>query len=259
LWNVPLHPLAQQFASVAGEYERGRPEYPPAVVGALTAELGVPAGAPVLDLGAGTGKLSRALLAGGYDVVAVEPLAAMRDQLAERLGPNRVLDGTAEQIPLDDVSVAAVTVADAFHWFDPPAALAEIRRVLTPGGGLAVLTTMPDWSGLSWAHELGTLMMEELKANRLGTHHPGFDGPPWQEAVHAADGFGEPREIRITVALPSSAERIADHMASTSWIAALPDDRRREVKVRVGELLAGGEVPAEIPFHYSVGLATKTG
>lgn len=251
---MALHPLAQQFASVAGEYERGRPECPPAVIGALAAELGVPAGAPVLDLGAGTGKLTRALLAGGYDVVAVEPLASMRELLAERLGPHRVLDGTAEQIPLVDGSVAAVTVADAFHWFDQPAALAEIRRVLRTGGGLAVVTTMPDWTGVSWADELGKLMLNELKGT--GTRHPGFDGPPWQDAVRAADGFGEPREIRLTVALPSSAERIADHMASTSWIAALPDGRRDDVKARIRELLAGDAVPAEMPFHYSVGLAS---
>jgi hypothetical protein len=74
--------------------------------------------------------------------------------------------------------------------------------------------------------------------------------------VRAADGFGEPREIRLTVALPSSAERIADHMASTSWIAALPDGRRDDVKARIRELLAGDAVPAEMPFHYSVGLAS---
>jgi ubiquinone/menaquinone biosynthesis C-methylase UbiE len=254
LCNVALHPLAQQFASVAGEYERGRPEYPPAVVGALAAELEVPVGAPVLDLGAGTGKLSRALLAGGYDVVAVEPLASMRDLLAERLGPYRVHEGTAEQIPLADGSVAAVTVADAFHWFDQAAALAEIRRVLTPGGGLALLYTSPDWSGVSWGDELGKLMVE-LRTD----HHPGFDGPPWQDAVRAASGFGAPREIRITAPLPSSAERIADHMASTSWVAALPAERREQAKARIRELLATDEVPAEMPFHYAIGLASLTG
>jgi len=250
---MALHPLAQQFASVAGEYERGRPGYPPAVVGALAAELGVPAGAPVLDLGAGTGKLSRALLAGGYDVIAVEPLAAMRELLAERIGPYRVLDGRAEQLPLTDGSVAAVTVADAFHWFDPVAALAEIRRVLTPGGGLAVLSTTPDWTGVSWANELGKLM-EQLR----GAHtHPGFDGPPWQEAVRAADGFGDLRELRVTAPQPTSAERIADHMSSTSWVAALPDERRREVNAQIRRLLAGDEVPPEMPFHYAIGLAAR--
>src|SRR3954449_6197274 len=124
--GVALHPLAQQFASVADVYERGRPDYTPAVVGALAAELGIAPGARVLDLGAGTGKLARALLAFGLDVVAVEPQGALREVLAVGIGGQRVLEGTAEEIPLPDQSVAAVTVADAFHWFDQSMALAEI-------------------------------------------------------------------------------------------------------------------------------------
>jgi len=250
---VTLHPLAQQFASVAGEYERGRPGYPPAVVGALAAELGVPPHAPVLDLGAGTGKLSRALLAAGYDVIAVEPLHSMRELLAERIGADHVVEGTAERIPAGDGSVAAVTVADAFHWFDHSVALAEIRRVLRPGGGLAVLNTAPDWGGMSWAHELGTLVTE------LRPEHPNFDGVPWHEAVRADGGFGEPREITITAPHPASADRIAAHMASMSWIAALPDQRRREVRARIDKLLASGEIPSELPMHYSIGLASPAG
>src|SRR5947209_9607660 len=134
LGRVTLHPLAQQFASVADTYERGRPEYAPAVIGALAAELGLRPGGAVLDLAAGTGKLTRALLAFGLDVVAVEPQAPLRELLAKVTGGERVLDGTAEAIPLPDASVALVTVADAFHWFDQPRALAEIKRVLAPGG-----------------------------------------------------------------------------------------------------------------------------
>src|SRR5438270_7125297 len=122
-----LHPLAERFADVAGVYERGRPEYPPAVVGAIAAELGLSGAAPVLDLGAGTGKLTRALLAAGLDVVAVEPQASLREPLAASVGAERVREGSAEAIPLADGTVRAVTVADAFHWFDQAAALAEIR------------------------------------------------------------------------------------------------------------------------------------
>jgi SAM-dependent methyltransferase len=250
---VAIHPLAQQFATVADAYELGRPEYPPAVVGAIAAELGVPEGAAVLDLGAGTGKLSRALLAAGYDVIAVEPLPSMRELLAERIGADRVLDGTAEQIPLADGSVAAVTVADAFHWFDRAPALVEIRRVLRPRGGLALVNTAPNWEGMSWAHELGTLVTE------LRPEHPNFDGEPWQEAVRADVGFGEPREITVTVPQPASAERIVAHMSSMSWIAALPDERRSEFRARIDELLASGEVPPELPVHYSIGFASAAG
>src|SRR2546423_1475345 len=91
---LALHPLAQRFASVADVYDRGRPDYPPAAVGALAAELKLSPGAPVLDLGAGTGKLSRALLAYGLDVVAVEPLPELRGLLAGQLGADRVHEGT---------------------------------------------------------------------------------------------------------------------------------------------------------------------
>ena len=99
---------------------------------ALAAELRLAPGAPVLDLAAGTGKLSRALLAAGLDVVAVEPQTALRARLAGAIGADRVREGVAEAIPLPDGSVAAVTVADGFHWFDSGRALPEIRRVLVP-------------------------------------------------------------------------------------------------------------------------------
>ena len=110
---MELHPLAARFADVVGEYERGRPEYPPAVVGAIAAELGVPPGEAVLDLAAGTGKFARALVGIGMDVIAVEPQPPLREILAASIGEEHVRAGFAEAIPLADASVAAVTVADA--------------------------------------------------------------------------------------------------------------------------------------------------
>jgi len=247
--RVPLHPLAARFADVAGAYERGRPDYPPAVVGALAAELGLDRDAPVLDLAAGTGKLTRALLAFGLDVIAVEPLPSLREVLAERVGEARVREGVAESIPLPDGSVDAVTVADAFHWFDHASALAEIGRVLGGIGGLAVLTTVPDWRGASWADELGQLMAG------LRPSHPQFDGPSWREAVREARDWSDPREIRLTVTLPASPQRVIDYMSSVSWIAALGDDDRADALDRVTELVHEGETPDELPVHVMVGLA----
>jgi SAM-dependent methyltransferase len=246
---VALHPLAERFASIADVYERGRPEYAPAVVGALSAELGLVPRSTVLDLAAGTGKLTRALAAAGLDVVAVEPHASMRELLATRLGGGRALDGHAESIPLDDGSVSAVTVADAFHWFDQQAALAEIRRILRPGGGLAVLASVPDWSGASWAHELGTMM------HGLRPEHPHFDGPPWHEAVRAAGGWGPPREVRVSASQPTSAEQLVDYTASMSWVAAMPEQERAATLAKVSELVHAGETPREMPVHVVIGLA----
>jgi SAM-dependent methyltransferase len=249
---MDLHPLAQNFDAVAAAYERGRPDYPAAVVGALAAELGLERGDRVLDLAAGTGKLSQVLLAAGFDLVAVEPLASPREVLAAKVGAERVLDGVAEAIPLPDASVAAVTAADSFHWFDRPRALEEIRRVLAPGGGLAILSVVPDWKGASWAHELGTLL------NETRPEHPHFDGAPWQEFVRAAAGWGEPRQLRVTSWLPARPERIVDHVASISWVAAMPGPERRALLDRVSALVGGGETPAELPLHVMVGLASRS-
>jgi ubiquinone/menaquinone biosynthesis C-methylase UbiE len=126
---------ASSFARVADEYERGRPGYPREAIEWL---LGADA-LEVLDLGAGTGKLTSALLDGGHRVIAVEPLAEMRAILTSTLPAALALTGTAERLPLKDASVDAVTVGAAFHWFDERAALAEIRRVLRAPGVLGLL------------------------------------------------------------------------------------------------------------------------
>lgn len=248
---MTLHPLSTGFADVAGAYERGRPEYAPAVVGALAAELHITPNAPVLDLAAGTGKLTRALLGIGMDVVAVEPQAELREILAESVGAERVREGIAEAIPLPDASVAAVTVADAFHWFDHAPALREIRRVLGLDGGLAVLSTAPDWGGASWAHELGTLLAG------MRPEHPHYDGPSWQEAVRALGGWTTPREIRLTTMQPAFPERIADYLLSVSWVAALSENQRAETLARGAAIVGSGETPAEMPVHVVIGLTSR--
>ena len=243
-----LHPLAERFAVVADHYERGRPDYPPAAIGALMAELGLQGGSRVLDLAAGTGKLTRGLLAGGLDVVAVEPLAELRELLESVVGPERVLEGVAEAIPLPDGSVAAVTIADAIHWFDRDAALAEVERVLEPGGGLAVVGAVPDWGGASWADELGKLVVE------MRPEHPLFDGAPWQEVARARGVWAEPREVRVTTYVPVDPERVLDNVASLSWIAALSDEQREATIARMRPLIYDGHTPEQLPVHIVLGL-----
>jgi SAM-dependent methyltransferase len=247
---VELHPLAQQFASVADAYERGRPEYAPAVIGATAAELGIGPGDRVLDLAAGTGKLTRALVAYGFAVTAVEPLEPLRVVLTDKVPAAHVHDGVAEAIPLEDRSVAAVMIADAFHWFDRPRALSEIRRVLARGGGVALLNTVPDWSGASWAHELGTLVTDARP------EHPNFDGRPWQEFVREADGFAEPWELQVTTYGPADPERVLAHMSSISWIVGLPEPERADVLARMRAIIQAGETPERFALHVEVGLTT---
>jgi SAM-dependent methyltransferase len=236
---------AKSFQRAPEEYERGRPGWPPEVL-----DL-VPVGdaATVLDLGAGTGKLTRVLAARYRRVLALEPLDELRAVLERQVPQAETLEGVAEAIPLADASVAAVTVADAFHWFDQARAVVEIARVLRPGGGLAVISTIPDWTGASWAHELGELVMQ----NR--PEHPFFDGPPWQDAVAAAGGWTAPREVRVTTVQPARPDKIVDHLASMSWIAALPDDERAATLQRMRALVESGETPDELPIHVVIGLA----
>jgi SAM-dependent methyltransferase len=246
---MALHPLAANFAGVADAYDRGRPDYPPVVADALAAELSLSAGARVLDLGAGTGKLTRALVAAGFDVIAVEPQAPMREILAASVGEERVRAGTAEAIPLEDEAVCAVTVADAFHWFDSARAVREIARVLRPRGGLAVLSTVPDFTGASWAHDVGRLVAGSRPS------HPFHDGPPWHGALHASGGWTEEREIRVTVSQRAEPERLLDWIASFSWIAAMAQPERVEILARVDALVQAGHTPEELPVHFSIGLA----
>ncbi|MDX6479665.1 MAG: hypothetical protein QOG85_175 [Gaiellaceae bacterium] len=130
---------ARSFDSVAEQYERARPEYADEAVDWLVERLGLGPGARVLDLAAGTGKLTRQLVRRGLDVVAVEPGDEMRSVLRRVLHEVEALAGTAEAIPLPDASVDAITVGQAFHWFEQEAALAEMARVLRPGGGVALL------------------------------------------------------------------------------------------------------------------------
>ena len=131
---------AASFAGVADVYERSRPGYPEAAVVWLAGSTP----GDVVDLGAGTGKLTRSLVALGHRVTAVEPLEEMLAQLRASVPAARALTGGAEAIPLPDASIDVVTCAQAFHWFDHDRALAEIARVLRPGGRIALVWNMRD-------------------------------------------------------------------------------------------------------------------
>jgi SAM-dependent methyltransferase len=144
---------ARSFGAAADEYERARPTYPDAAVDWL-----LPAGVhTVLDLGAGTGKLTRSLVSRHLDVIAVEPIGEMRQILQQQLPDVRVFAGAAESIPLADSSVDAVTVAQAWHWVDPSRALPEVARVLRPGGALCLVWNRREES-VDWVRALSDVM-----------------------------------------------------------------------------------------------------
>ena len=138
------HPDARSFEQVADVYERARPEYPADAVAWVADELGLSPGRTVLDLGAGTGKLTRALVQTGAQVIAVEPGEQMLSQLRRVVPDATALLGAAEDIPLPDNSVDAATMGQSFHWFRHDEALPELHRVLRPGGGIALLWNWRD-------------------------------------------------------------------------------------------------------------------
>src|SRR3954447_13571747 len=154
-----LQARARSFGSVAREYAALRPSYPADAVAFL---LGAPR--RVLDLGAGTGLLTELLVGAGHEVVAVDPSPEMLAHLAERLRRVTALVGAAEELPLPDGDVDAVVAGQAAHWFDPPTASREIRRVLRPGGVLGLIWNARD-DQVPWVGALGALLAAEARGH----------------------------------------------------------------------------------------------
>ena len=137
---MDLHPLVAGFTDVADDYELGRPGYPPAVVAAIAERLALPPRARIADVGAGTGKLTRALVAARARRRRRSSRSrGLRGRLREVVPEAEARDGAAEALPLAAAEVDAVVCANAFHWFDAPRAVAEFARVIRPGGGLALI------------------------------------------------------------------------------------------------------------------------
>ncbi len=219
----PIHrDAAIGFERGAADYERGRPGYPEAAISLLTRELHIEPGRRIVDLAAGTGKLTRSLTGLGADLVAVEPVAGMRAQLRQAVPGVTVLNGTAEQIPLDHSSVDAVLVAQAFHWFDVPAAAREIHRVLVTGGGLAVIRNEWDRS-VGWVDELQRLVREQPGRS------PRDPSGAWHQQLVATGLLTELVEEVVPNLARADLDTLVARVASLSFIAALPAAERERM------------------------------
>jgi SAM-dependent methyltransferase len=218
---------ALSFGAAASSYDAGRPGYPAeAVRWTLPDRVD-----RVLDLGAGTGKLSQAVAALGLDVVAVEPDEAMR-----ALVPVEALAGTAEQIPLPDASVDAVLVGQAFHWFDPALALPEMRRVLRPGGSIGLFWNLYD-DAVPWVSQLVDLYAAEDRASYLAELPAPFDGSP---LGLAAEHLLVPHTHAMTRDL------LVENLRSRSPILLMSEQERDRTLARARELAPADEF--EIPY-----------
>jgi ubiquinone/menaquinone biosynthesis C-methylase UbiE len=231
-----VHPAAAEgFERAAEEYERGRPDFPQDAVDLLIERLGLSAGRTLVELGAGTGKLTRLLAPSGVRIVAVEPVAAMRAALARSVPAAEILDAVAEELPLDDGTIDGAVAAQAFHWFDGPRVLNELGRVLTPNGRLALIWNVRDES-VPWIRELTDL----IEPYRRGT--PSHRASAWKEAFEATDAFPPPTLTSFPYLHETTREGTVARIVSISFIAALPDDERRQVADGVRRVVPGDEV-----------------
>lgn len=241
--GVPRERRARSFGEVADAYARGRPGYPADAVEWMLGSDRV----RVLDIGAGTGKLTQALVGGGHEVVAVEPLEPMRRLLARELPRVEVLDATAESLPLPDGSVDAVTAGAAFHWFDFDAALGQIRRVLRPPGVLAMLGNSFDVS-VPWVAALREI---------LGPPAIERDGH-WPAQAELGRLFEQVDERRFPHSQELDLDGLCALALSRSDVATLPPEGREEVLDRVRHLwrsrLANAHA-ARLPWVTVVGRA----
>jgi SAM-dependent methyltransferase len=211
---------ATSFGVAAEAYERGRPPYPSEAIDWLLPEHAT----RVLDLGAGTGKLTRQLRERGLEVIAVEPSAGMRDQLRRAVPGVAVLGGKAEQLPLAAGSVDAILVAQAWHWVEPALAVPEAARVLTPGGRLGLL-----WNrrveGVDWVSELSSIMGSNRSPD-AGRQSPQIPPP-----------FGPVERFNADWVHHLTPTAMLDWVASRSYVITLPEAQRQSVLGRVRRLL----------------------
>jgi SAM-dependent methyltransferase len=265
--TLPRDQHARSFGSAAGSYDRHRPSYPPAAVrwalghgdpDNLTDLNGLNGPAHplrVIDLGAGTGILTRALLAAGHKVVPVEPDEQMRAQLAASTPGITPLAGSAEAIPLADASVDAVVAGQAYHWFDPARTHLEIARVLRPGGVLAALWNVRDES-VAWVAELTRVAALEDGYGRV-------ERGLYDDWLRAA-GFGPAERATFPHTSSYTPDTLVELIKTRSYFLTAPPERQAQIATGVRKLTTvhpelTGRPTFELPYRTVVYRASLLG
>jgi SAM-dependent methyltransferase len=221
--RVAVHPSATGFNAGADDYERGRPSYPPEAVAWLVEALKIGPNSTVVDLAAGTGKLARQLELTGAEIIAVEPIAGMRDKLKSLSPGVTVYDGTAEAMPLNEGSADAVTVGQAFHWFRGDEALAEVHRVLHLSGRLGLV-----WNRRDLTQPIQLELHEVINRHRGDT--PAHMSGTWRQAFEETGMFTQLTAAQFPFQQVLDADGLVARVLSTSFIAKLSGlDRERVI------------------------------
>lgn len=244
------HAAARGFSAGVEAYERARPSYPPEAVETIVEKLGLAPGQTLLELGAGTGKLTRLLAPTGVRILAVEPVEAMRAKLRDVVPGVELVDDTAEAIDLPNASVDAIVVAQAFHWFDAIRALSEMHRVLRPGGRVALVFNRRDES-VAWVEGLGEAI------RRISSGEPQVWGGDWHDALGRCGLFGPWQTERSRQVQRLTQDGVMDRVASVSYVAAASPEVREAVLGEVRALLASdpltaGQDEVELPYNTDV-------
>jgi SAM-dependent methyltransferase len=237
------------FESGSDIYERARPGYPDEVVAYLADTLPLHDKSRVLDVAAGTGKMTRQIRAIAPQCIAVEPSASMRGVFADSLGNTLLTAGTAERLPLASATMDAVVVAQAFHWFDNQVAVAELARTLRAGGGLALAWNERD--------ERDPLIAELVRISKWDVCQPYPVGKDFSATIDASGLFTP--VVRRKFAWVQAVDRatFVDQVASRSYVQVLPEEERSTLLGRVAELAATKEEPIAIPYLTDVFVAHR--
>jgi SAM-dependent methyltransferase len=248
---MPIEPTARVgFQRAAKQYERARPAVPPVALDALVRTLRLSGRSTVLELGAGTGKLSRLLAprTGGY--VALEPVAAMRAQFRQAVPDVAVVAGIAERLPVHGSTVDSVVAAQAFHWFDVPRAMDEIHRVLRPDGTVGLVWNVRDES-VDWVRQATKIL------DRYDDRGPRYRSGAWREAWNQTPGFTPLEKQSFSFVQRLDRSTALDRFTSVSFIASLEEARFAEAQAAFQHLLdthpeTAGRAEIELPYQCDV-------
>jgi ubiquinone/menaquinone biosynthesis C-methylase UbiE len=226
---------AQGFEQAATAYEQARPTYPNEVIDLIKSLHNKPD--TIIDLGAGTGKLTRLLgPLGAREIIAIEPVLSMRENLKKIPIITKVIDGTAEHIPFEDNTIDIIICAQAFHWFANHRALAELHRVLKPNGLLILIWNAPDHTRDEWAENIRNYV-DSFRQDDT----PRYKTMEWKNAFDNQNFFSSAQHKQFTHKQRVTRDLIMNRFLSISFVAALPAEQKTKLIDEVRKMLDNTE------------------